>query len=110
MNKKTIDPQRYQGVSHALFLGVTVALTSALAWLPSDALAHTGELFRDEIGKIEALFTGGYMRLGLLAVCGVTAIMGALKQNAWMFISGILAAVFAYFMKDWIMTTFTSVI
>ena len=42
-----------------------------------DVLGHTGELFRDEIGKVEALFTGGYLRLGLLGVCGVTAVMGA---------------------------------
>ena len=102
MTKNTID----RGAAQALFLG----LIALAAFLPSDAFAHTGELFRDEIGKVEQLFTGGYMRLGLLGVSGLTAIMGAIQQNAWMFLSGILAGVFAYFMKDWIMTTFTYII
>ena len=85
-------------------------LLTATFFLPHEIAAHTGELFRAEIGKVEQLFTGGYMRLGLLGVCGLTAVMGAMQQNAWMFLSGILAVVFAYFMKDWIMTTFTYVI
>ncbi|MBT4879514.1 MAG: hypothetical protein HOI80_03230 [Alphaproteobacteria bacterium] len=85
-----------------------ITLISVL--FPWDAWAHTGDLFKEEIGKMEQLFTGGYMRLGLLGVCGVTAIAGAVKQNAWMFISGILAGVFAFFMKDWILKTFSQVI
>jgi hypothetical protein len=102
MTQNTIE----RGTAQALFLGLFAVLTL----FPSDALAHTGELFRDEIGKVEQLFTGGYMRLGLLGVCGLTAVMGAIQQNAWMFLSGILAGVFAYFMKDWILTTFTYII
>ena len=43
-------------------------------------------------------------------VCGLTAIMGAIQQNAWMFVSGISSGVFAYFMKDWILATFTCII
>ncbi|HQS93752.1 MAG TPA: hypothetical protein PK010_03765 [Alphaproteobacteria bacterium] len=102
MINNTIDSTR----SQAIFLGLM-----ALAILcPNDVFGHTGELFREEIGKVEQLFTGGYMRLGLLGVCGLTAIMGAIQQNAWMFLSGILAGVFAYFMKDWIMATFTYLI
>ena len=89
---------------------VTLSLAAILLWLPSDCFAQTGDLFKDEIDKVEKLFTGGYMRLGLLGVCGLTAIMGAIQQNAWMFLSGILAGVFAFFMKDWILTTFTLLI
>lgn len=103
MIKNIIDLKR----SQAIFLGLILALT---IFIPVELFAHTGELFREEIGKVEQLFTGGYMRLGLLAVCGLTAIMGAIQQNAWMFLSGILAGVFAYFMKDWIITTFTYLI
>ena len=86
------------------------ALWAASLFCPNEVLAQTGDLFREEIGKVEQLFTGGYMRLGLLGVCGLTAIMGAIQQNAWMFVSGILSGVFAYFMKDWILATFTCVI
>ena len=81
-----------------------------LMLLPDQAWAHTGDLFTSEIGKVEKLITGGYMRLGLLGVCGATAVTGAIQQNAWMFITGILAGVFAYFMKDWILSTFSMVI
>ena len=104
MKKNITYPQR----SQAFFLGATIAM--AMALLPGDVFAHTGDLFNAEITRVENLFTGGYMRLGLLAVCGLTAIMGAIKQNAWMFLSGILSGVFAYFMRDWIMATFTWVI
>ena len=81
-----------------------------LILLPEQTWAHTGDLFTNEIGKVEGLLTGGYMRLGLLGVCGVTAITGAIQQNAWMFVTGIFAGVFAYFMKDWILSTFSMVI
>ncbi len=77
---------------------------------PQELWAHTGDLLKDEIEKVEKLFTGGYMRLGLLAVCGFAAIYGIVKQNGWIFASGILGCVFAYFMKDWILKTFTMVI
>lgn len=86
----------------ALFMGALLC--------PQDLWAHTGDLLKDEIDKVEKLFTGGYMRLGLLAVCGFAAIYGIIKQNGWIFTSGILGCVFAYFMKDWILKTFTMVI
>lgn len=89
---------------------VMAGLIGALALMPETSCAHNGELFHDEIGKVEQLFTGGYMRLGLLAVCGMTAMIGAMKQNASIFICGILSGVFAYFMKDWILKTFSLVI
>ena len=75
--------------------------------LPHLAYGHDGTLFKEQITNLENLFTGGYMRLGLLAVCGVTAIAGAIKQNGMLFLTGILAGVFAYFMRDWIQSTFT---
>ena len=102
MNQNAIDLKRTQGICLCLAL--------LCLFLPQEVFAHTGELFREEIGKVEQLFTGGYMRLGLLGVCGLTAIMGAMQQNAWMFVSGILAGAFAFFMKDWILATFTCVI
>lgn len=85
-------------------------LFAAIMFIPQDLWAHTGDLLKDEIDKMEKLFTGGYMRLGLLAVCGFAAIYGIIKQNGWIFTSGILGCVFAYFMKDWILKTFTMVI
>ena len=106
-------PQTTEGVSgfgfsrrsHLLLLCL-----SLLMLLPDQTWAHTGDLFTNEIGKVEKLLTGGYMRLGLLGVCGATAVMGALQQNAWMFITGIFAGIFAYFMRDWILSTFSMVI
>ncbi len=91
------------GALSLLCLGLLISL-------PDQSWAHTGDLFADEIGKVEGLLTGGYMRLGLLGVCGVTAITGAIQQNAWMFVTGIFAGVFAYFMKDWILSTFSMVV
>lgn len=89
---------------------ILFALLMGAVFCPQDLWAHTGDLLKDEIDKMEKLFTGGYMRLGLLAVCGFAAIYGIIKQNGWIFTSGILGCVFAYFMKDWILKTFTMVI
>jgi len=89
---------------------ISVAFAMTALVLPSVAFAHDGELFTNEISSLEALFTGGYMRIGLLGVCGVTAMMGAIKQNGFMFLTGILAGVFAFFMRNWIQTTFTAII
>jgi hypothetical protein len=77
---------------------------------PEALWASDGDLLKDEISAVEKLFTGGYMRLGLLAVCGFAAIYGIIKQSGWIFASGVLGCVFAYFMKDWILKTFTAII
>lgn len=90
-------------------LGASLALAVTFL-IPNEVLAHDGKLFSAEITSLESLFTGGYMRLGLLGVCGVTAIAGAIKQSGSVFITGILAGVFAYFMRDWIQATFALVI
>ncbi|MBP9777442.1 MAG: hypothetical protein KBD36_06355 [Alphaproteobacteria bacterium] len=87
-------------------------LTSLLLgtlFFPQDLWAHDGNLLKDEITALEKLFTGGYMRLGLLGVCGFAAIYGIVKQSGWIFASGILGCIFAYFMKDWITKTFTMI-
>jgi hypothetical protein len=86
----------------SLFLGIT--LISGEAW------AHTGDLLTEEITGIENLITGGYLRIGLLGACGVAAVGGAIKQNGWMFVSGVMGGVFAYFMKGWILKSFTMII
>ncbi|MBL8676818.1 MAG: hypothetical protein JNJ47_05285 [Alphaproteobacteria bacterium] len=78
-------------------------------FFPQDLWAHDGNLLKDEITALEKLFTGGYMRLGLLGVCGFAAIYGIVKQSGWIFASGILGCIFAYFMKDWITKTFTMI-
>lgn len=89
------------------YLPLAIALGTCV--LTSQVSAHNGQgaLFTNEISGIEALITGGYMRLGLLVVAGAAAIMGILKQNGWMFVSGIGGCAFIYFMKNWITTTFT---
>ncbi|MBP9777452.1 MAG: hypothetical protein KBD36_06405 [Alphaproteobacteria bacterium] len=87
---------------------VTSLLLGAL-FFPQDVWAHDGNLLKDEITALEKLFTGGYMRLGLLGVCGFAAIYGIVKQSGWIFASGILGCIFAYFMKDWITKTFTMI-
>lgn len=91
--------------SHRLLTSLVVGVL--LISIPSDLMAHDGDLLKDEITKLEQLFTGGYMRLGLLGVCGFAAIYGIVKQSGWIFASGILGCMFAYFMKDWITKTFT---
>jgi hypothetical protein len=87
---------------------VTSLLLGAF-FFPQDVWAHDGNLLKDEITALEKLFTGGYMRLGLLGVCGFAAIYGIVKQSGWIFASGILGCIFAYFMKDWITKTFTMI-
>ncbi len=87
---------------------VTSLLLGTL-FFPQDLWAHDGDLLKDEITALEKLFTGGYMRLGLLGVCGFAAIYGIVKQSGWIFASGILGCIFAYFMKDWITKTFTMI-
>lgn len=89
---------------------ITCTVVLALLFIPGLMFAHDGDLFNDQINSLEKLFTGGYMRLGLLAMCSVTAIAGAIKQNGSIFITGILSGIFAYFMRDWIQATFTCVL
>ena len=85
-------------------------LIALMVFLPGEVLAHQGDLFTREIGALEQLFTGGYMRIALLGICGATAVMGAIQQTAWIFLFGILAGVFAFFMRDWILATFALVL
>lgn len=101
-HKTTLNSPTSKLIVAALFLGVLL--------FPSDLWAATDDVLKEEVGKIEKLFTGGYMRLGLLGVCGFAAIYGVVKQSGWTFASGILGCVFAYFMKDWILKTFAMVI
>ena len=82
----------------------------SLVLLPQDLWAVTDGILKDEVTNLEKLFTGGYMRLGLLGVCGFAAIYGIVKQSAWVFASGILGCLFASFMKDWVLSTFTATI
>lgn len=103
----TYGEQLMKITSKTLMTGVVLA---GVTLIPDIAFAHDGDLFTDQITSLESLFTGGYMRLGLLGVCGVTAIAGAIKQNGMMFLTGIMAGVFAYFMRDWIQDTFAMVI
>lgn len=91
-----------------LLLALVTLATTFL--FPETLWASDGDLLKDEISAVEQLFTGGYMRLGLLAVCGFAAIYGIIKQSGWIFASGVLGCVFAYFMKDWILKTFTAII
>lgn len=87
---------------------ITIAAGAFL--IPEALWAHDGNILQAEITAVEKLFTGGYMRLGLLAVCGFAAIYGIIKQSGWILCSGILGCVFAYFMKGWILSTFTMVV
>ncbi len=86
-----------------------ISLLLGTLFFSQDLWAHDGNLLKDEITALEKLFTGGYMRLGLLGVCGFAAIYGIVKQSGWIFASGILGCIFAYFMKDWITKTFTMI-
>jgi hypothetical protein len=87
-----------------------IVMSAATLFIPDALWASDGDLLKDEISAVEKLFTGGYMRIGLLGVCGFAAIYGIVKQSGWIFCSGVLGCVFAYFMKDWILKTFTAVI
>lgn len=90
-----------------LILGLLVL---GVLWVSDPAFAHDGKLFKDEITDLEKLITGGFMRIGLLVVCAMVAIVGVIKNNGWMLISGAGGFAFVYFMKKWILKTFTLVI
>jgi hypothetical protein len=87
-----------------------ITIGAGVLLFPESLIAHEGDLLKTEITAVEKLFTGGYMRLGLIAVCGFAAIYGIIKQSGWIFCSGILGCLFAYLMRDWILKTFTMVI
>ncbi|MBP6985491.1 MAG: hypothetical protein KBB83_02730 [Alphaproteobacteria bacterium] len=92
------------------YLPLAVMVGTCLLASDSFAAGTNGDLFNSEITKVEQLITGGYMRIGLLAVSGAAAIGGILKQNGWMFVSGIAGCAFVYFMKGWITSTFAMVV
>jgi hypothetical protein len=92
------------------YLPLAVMIGTCLLDSDSFAAGTNADLFNSEITKVEQLITGGYMRIGLLGVSGAAAIGGILKQNGWMFVSGIAGCAFVYFMKGWITSTFAMVI
>jgi hypothetical protein len=92
------------------YLPLAVIVGTCLLASDSFAAGTNADLFNSEITKVEQLITGGYMRIGLLAVSGAAAIGGILKQNGWMFVSGIAGCAFVYFMKGWITSTFAMVV
>ncbi len=92
------------------YIPLAIAIGACLLTSDSHAAGTNGDLFNSEIGQVEKLITGGYMRIGLLGVSGAAAIGGILKQNGWMFVSGIAGCAFVYFMKGWITTTFAMVV
>ena len=92
------------------YIPLAVMIGTCLLAADANAAGTDGDLFNSEITKVEKLITGGYMRIGLLGVSGAAAIGGILKQNGWMFVSGIAGCAFVYFMKGWISATFTMVV
>lgn len=103
------NPNKRKTVPYTRYLTMAGFLLGILL-IPQELWAVTDGILKAEIEGVEKLFTGGYMRLGLLGVCGFAAIYGVIKQSGWMFVSGIMGCVFAYFMKGWIHTSFPMVI
>src|SRR5262245_22511074 len=70
----------------------------------------TDDDFKDEIGKANKLITGGYMHLGLMAMCGFGGIVCILEKKLTGAIICAAAALFVYMMKGWITTNFAAII
>jgi hypothetical protein len=104
------DNKKETSMETKQYLPIAVIVGTCLLASDSFAAGTNADLFNSEITKVEQLITGGYMRIGLLAVSGAAAIGGILKQNGWMFVSGIAGCAFVYFMKGWITSTFAMVI
>lgn len=104
------DNKKETSMETKQYLPLAVMLGTCLLASDSFAAGTNADLFNSEITKVEQLITGGYMRIGLLAVSGAAAIGGILKQNGWMFVSGIAGCAFVYFMKGWITSTFAMVV
>lgn len=90
--------------------GVVGVLAIAGIMFPDLAQAATDGDFSNEVSLVEKFLTGGYMRVGLLGVCGVSAIIGAVKQNWGIFASALGACFFALIMKGWVGSNFAAVI
>lgn len=85
-------------------------LTTTGILLP--ALASAGEVtvFGDQIGEIESLVTSGLLRVGLLAVCGISAALSIFRQNFMGFIIAIAGGLLVNMMTTWIQGTFGALI
>jgi hypothetical protein len=70
----------------------------------------TDDDFAEEIEKANKLITGGYMHLGLMAMCGFGGIVCILEKKLTGAIICAAATLFVYMMKDWITTNFAAVI
>lgn len=70
----------------------------------------TKDDFAEEIGKANALITGGYMHLGLMAMCGFGGIVCIIEKKLTGAIICAAATLFVYMMKGWITTNFAAVI
>lgn len=74
------------------------------------AVTGGAQQMQEQFKSVESVMTGGYLRLGLLGICGVSAAMAIMKQNVMgMVISGV-GLLFVYLMKGWIEGTFTALI
>lgn len=82
----------------------------ACAVLSPDAMAVTDGDLAEEVTKGEKFITGGYMRLGLMAGCGIAGIIAMFKQSVMGLIIAASGALFVFLMKGWIGASFTAVI
>ncbi len=90
----------------------TKALLFTSIGIVAPELAFAGEVqvFGDQIGEIESLVTGGLLRVGLLAVCGLSAAISIFRQNFMGFIIAIAGGLMVNMMSTWIKGTFGALV
>ena len=78
--------------------------------LIGEASAMTDADFKDEIEKTEKLINGGYIRIGLMGLCGVAGGIAAFNHNLMGLVIAGVSMFFVHLMRVWIDTNFAGII
>ena len=90
------------------FIGGSIAL--AQVFLSTQGYCVTDGDFAPEVAKVDKLITGGYMHLGLMAMCGFGGIICIIEKKLTGALVCAAASLFVFLMKGWITTNFAAVI
>ncbi|MEN8236223.1 MAG: hypothetical protein ABFQ95_01545 [Pseudomonadota bacterium] len=105
--RKFISGFKLQAMQLSLVILAGVVLTFLLT---KATYAITTGVLQQEVTDTEDLISGGYLRIGLFALCGIAAGMSIMKQNVMGLVIAGIGAFFVYLMKGWINTNFAAVI
>lgn len=106
--KRWIHPLSKLRIMKLSFVVLAGAVMACL--MTDETQALTTGVLKQEITDTEDLISGGYLRVGLFALCGIAAGMSIMKQSIMGLVIAGMGAFFVYLMKGWINTNFAAVI